>query len=216
MLDQSEVSRQQSRDRRTVESFWDTRASGTAKKILIGATLAFADLGYHGASTREVAARASMSPAAVYIHFESKEDLFFRISESGHRAALRELSDAVALSSDPVQRLRLGIAAFASFHAEMNVIVRTVQYELRVLSGERFAQVAAIRREIDATVREVLVQGRDQGVFDISDLDGTTLLLLSFCIDISRWYHAGSTVQRSPSAIGLQYSDLALRLVNSR
>jgi len=43
---------------RRIEEFWGSRASGAAAKILTGATLAFADLGYHGASTREIASRA--------------------------------------------------------------------------------------------------------------------------------------------------------------
>lgn len=200
-------------DRRRVEEFWHDRATDPQRRILVGGTLAFSQRGYHGASTRQIAVASGMSPAAVYIHFESKEDLFFRISESGHLAALEVLRAAGDLSTDPVERLRHSVAAFATFHAEFNVIVRTVQYELRVLTGDRFRRIASIRQDIDAYVREILRQGNESGRFAIADVEGTTLLILSFCIDIARWYRENS--HRTASSIGLQYSDLALKLVGA-
>ena len=211
--DESRTDLRRSIDQLRVEEFWNARATGASRKVLIGATLAFSDLGYHGASTRVIASGAKMSPAAVYIHFESKEDLFFRISEAGHLAALEALRGGGELGTDPRERLRLAVAAFASFHAEMNVIVRTVQYEIRVLTGDKFQCIAEIRREIDTYLRSILEAGLDQDVFTIPDLPGTNLLILSFCIDIARWYR--ESPQRTPSSIGIQYSDLALKLVGA-
>ena len=198
-------------DRVRLEEFWHTRATGARRELLIGACLAFAELGYHGASTREIASRARMSPAAVYIYFASKEDLFFAISKDGHQAALDALRNPGDLSADPLERLRLAVSGFAAYHAQMHILVRTVQYELRVLTGGNFDTVASIRRQIDAYLRRLLQDGIDSGQFHIPDLDGTTLLILSFCIDIARWYREDH--HRPPAAIGLQYSDLAVKLV---
>lgn len=200
-------------DRMRIEEFWHDRATDPRRRILAGATLAFSQRGYHGASTRQIAVASGMSPAAVYIHFESKEDLFFQISEIGHVAAYDVLRSAGDLSTDPVERLRHAVAAFATFHAEFNAIARTVQYELRVLTGDRFRRIAAIRQDIDAYVREILRQGNETGRFAVNDIEGTTLLILSFCIDIVRWYRENA--HRTPSSIGLQYSDLALKLVGA-
>jgi AcrR family transcriptional regulator len=196
-----------------IEEFWMHRATGPSLKILVGATLAFSQLGYHGASTRQIATKAQMSPAAVYIHFDSKEDLFFTISEAVHLAAFEAMRSPGDLTDAPVERLRLAVAGFATFHAEMNMFVRTVQYELRVLTGERFDRIAAIRADIDSYLRSILQSGLEQEKFLIPDFDGTALLILSFCIDIGRWYREGG--HRTPSSIGIQYSDLAVRLVSS-
>ncbi|WP_309117844.1 helix-turn-helix domain-containing protein, partial [Saccharothrix sp.] len=59
--------------------------------MLIAAAAAFAGRGYHATTTRDIAAQAGMSPAAVYIHYRSKEDLLFQISRIGHRRALEML-----------------------------------------------------------------------------------------------------------------------------
>ncbi|TNM36703.1 TetR/AcrR family transcriptional regulator [Nocardioides albidus] len=201
------------RERMRIEEFWHDRATDPRRRILVGATVAFAQRGYHGASTRQIAVASGMSPAAVYIHFESKEDLFFQISRAGHLAALDVLRTASEVSTDPAERLRHAVAAFAAIHAEFHVVIRTVQYELRVLSGERFQEIAAIRHDIVQAVREILQAGVKSGQFAVTDIEGTTLLVLSFCIDIARWYSESS--RRTPSSIGLQYSDLALKLVDA-
>lgn len=36
---------------------------------------AFAAKGFHATTTRDIAGRAGLSPAGVYVHFASKEDL---------------------------------------------------------------------------------------------------------------------------------------------
>ncbi|MDQ1536947.1 MAG: hypothetical protein QOE58_1340, partial [Actinomycetota bacterium] len=52
------------------------RGTGDSTQRLMDAAVdAFADKGFHATSTRDIAARAQMSPAGVYVHFASKEDL---------------------------------------------------------------------------------------------------------------------------------------------
>ena len=61
--------------------------------MLIAAAHAFADRGYHATTTRDIASLAGMSPAAVYIHYRSKEELLFQISKIGHELSLAVLTD---------------------------------------------------------------------------------------------------------------------------
>ncbi|GAA2074742.1 TetR/AcrR family transcriptional regulator [Aeromicrobium halocynthiae] len=196
---------------RRVEDFWSDRAHGAAGRILTGATLAFADLGYHGASTREIAARSGMSPAAVYIHFESKEDLFLRIATEGHRASTAAFIDPAGLATDPSTKLRLAITSFAAWNADMHILSRMIEYEMRLHGGERFSDVARLRRGVEQFLRSLLEEGVSTGAFDVPDPEGMKILILSFCIDVARWYH--HDFRRSPTAIGVQYADLALSLV---
>ncbi|MET1132855.1 MAG: TetR/AcrR family transcriptional regulator [Aeromicrobium sp.] len=196
-----------------VATFWQSRADGAARKILIGANLVFNEVGYHGASTRMIAQRAQMSPGAIYVHFSSKEELFFRIVMDGHSASREALVQALRLSTDPTERLRLFVATYASWHAEWSVIARPVHNDMHVLTDEHFGEVVEVRRATMALLDEILDAGVDSGRFSIADLPGTRRLLMSVCIDVSRWYVEGG--ERSPSAIGLQYSDLALKLVTA-
>lgn len=196
-----------------VATFWQSRAQGAAHKILVGACLTFKDVGYHGASTREIAHRAQMSPGTIYTQFASKEDLFFRIVLDSHAAALESVTQAVSLSGDPVERLRLYVATYAAFHAEWSVIARPVHHDLHVLTDEHFKEVVEVRRATMGLLDDILTAGVQSGQFVVTDLPGTRRLLMSVCIDVSRWYVEGG--ERSPASIGLQYSDLALKFVTT-
>ena len=46
-----------------------------ATRMLGAAVEAFAELGFHVTTTREIAAKVGLSPAAVYVHCRSKEEL---------------------------------------------------------------------------------------------------------------------------------------------
>lgn len=198
---------------RRIEDFWHERATGAVRKILTGATLAFCDLGYHGASTREIASRSGMSPSAVYIHFASKEDLFLRIAVEGHRASTGAFIEAGNLGTNPASRLRLAVASFAAWNAEMNVLSRMIEYEMRQHTGEKFAEVARMRRGIEAYLREILDDGVRDGSFHMSNPEDTKIIILSLCIDIARWYRLDSG--RTPTALGVQRSDLVLSLAGA-
>ncbi len=196
-----------------VATFWHPRAEGASHKILVGACLTFHELGYHGASTRMIAQRAQMSAGSLYVHFASKEDLFFRIVMDSHAAALEALRQAVGLGTDPAERLRLFVATYATWHAEWNVIARPVHNDLHVLTDEHFEEVVAVRRATMSLLDEILGAGVDAGQFSVSDLPGTRRLFMSVCIDVCRWYVEGG--ERSATSIGLQYSELALKFVRS-
>ncbi|WP_313406185.1 TetR/AcrR family transcriptional regulator [Aeromicrobium sp.] len=201
------------RAERRIEEFWDERATGASRRILRGATLAFADLGYHGASTREIATRAGMSPAAVYIHFESKQELFHRIALEGHRASTGSFNDPARQAADPLNRLRLGVASFTTWLADMNLLARSLEYEIRLRHEPEFDDVWALRRGIDTHMNEILQAGIDDGVFRIADPALARITILSICIDVSRWYRHGSS--RTPMTIGFQHADLAMSLVGA-
>lgn len=196
-----------------IREFWSARESGSSRKILAGATLAFAEFGYHGASTRAIANLAGMSPASVYIHFPTKEDLFHRIALESHVLSTGAFNDAAKLGSDPASKLRIGIASFAAFNAEWGLLSRTVEYEMRLHRTDRFADIWAMRREVNLHLKSILVAGVEQGQFQIADPEWMKILLLSTCIDVARWYRSSS--QTTPEAIGFQYADLAMTLVKA-
>ena len=55
-------------------------------------------------TTRDIAARANLSPAALYVHYPSKAALLAQISLHGHRSALALLEAAISSATDPVAR----------------------------------------------------------------------------------------------------------------
>ncbi|GAA1580512.1 TetR/AcrR family transcriptional regulator [Kribbella karoonensis] len=190
---------------------WEHVQPAAARRLLTGAVDAFAERGFEATTTRDIASRAGMSPAALYVHYPSKERLLFEISLYGHNAALEVLRSADT-GATPADRLRSLVAAFTAWHARHHTIARVVQYELAALSPEHLAEVATIRRAISSQIEQVLADGVQAGEFAVRDLPGTTLAVLSLSIDVARWYtpHRGD-----PAALGQLYADLAHRMVQA-
>jgi AcrR family transcriptional regulator len=183
------------------------------ERLLRAAAEAFADRGFHATSTRDIASRAGLSPAGVYVHFSSKEELLYQLSREGHVAARDMLVAAAAGASTPTEALRAIMGTFAQWHAEHFRVARIVQYEFGNLTAEHRDAVLGLRKEIDAVVRRVVSDGVAAGEFDVEDIPDTTLALMSMAVDVARWYDP--EIRRTPEAIGAAYADLGLRLVRA-
>ncbi|WP_246124441.1 TetR/AcrR family transcriptional regulator [Nocardia bhagyanarayanae] len=183
------------------------------QRLLDAARDAFAEKGYHGTSTREIAARAGMSPAAMYVHFGSKQDVLLHLTTTGHAAALAVLEEAAAGPGSPTKRLRAAVYAFAHWHAEHHTTARIVQHEWHALGEEHRAEVTKLRHRTVAVVREIIAAGSRTGEFAVDNVDTTTLAVMSLCIDTMRWFP--SRELRTPAAVGATFASLAERMVKS-
>ena len=191
-----------------------SRADATRARLLEAAVAAFAAKGFHGTTTRDIAGAAGMSPAAVYVHHKSKEDLLFLISREGHQQALDVVRRARATSDDLIDQLAAVGRGFAEFHAVHHTVARILNYELAALSDEHAATIDELRRGIDTELRDLVAQGVETGVFDVPDAALAATALASIGIDIARWYREDG--QWTPDQIGDYYADLALRMAGAR
>ncbi len=185
----------------------------TAVRIMLAAADAFAERGFHATTTRDIASRAGLSPAGVYVHFASKEVLLFELSRRGHERARDLLVAAREAGPTPTDALRSIVGGFSRWHAEHYSLGRIVQFEFRHLSPEHRDEVLMLRREIDQVVAGVLRDGVASGEFTVADVSATSLALLSMAIDVARWY--SPEVRRTPEAIEAAYGELAVRLVRA-
>lgn len=168
---------------------WAEVTPDAARRLLVAAVEAFAERGYHATTTRDIAGRAGMSPAALYIHYKTKEELLHRISRIGHDKALDIVRSAAQGGGSAAERLTDAVRSFVRWHAGQHTTARVVQYELEALGPEARAEIVALRRQTDAAVRGIIADGVAAGDFDVPDVPGTTLAVLS---SASTW-PAGST-----------------------
>ena len=182
-------------------------------RLLAAAVDSFAEKGFHGTTTRDIAAAAGMSPAALYVHHRSKEELLHQISRAGHQRTLALVRAAAAAADEPDEKLRCVVRAFVVHHAQGHTSARIVNYELAALSPEHLAEISAIRRAIEREVRDVVEEGVAVGVFHTSDPRMTALALLSLGIDVARWYRDEG--EWTPEQIADHYCELALRVVGA-
>ncbi|MFG2891718.1 TetR/AcrR family transcriptional regulator [Streptomyces sp. NPDC048248] len=192
---------------------WADVTPDAARRLVCAAVEAFAERGYHATTTRDIAGRAGMSPAALYIHYKTKEELLYRISGNGHEKALRIMGAAAEAEGSATERLRDAVHAFARWHAEHHTTARVIQYELQALGAEHYAEIAGLRRRTDRLLRQIIQDGADSGEFQADDVPGTTLAVLSLCVDVARWFSSDGA--RTPDEVGELYAGLVLRMVGA-
>jgi AcrR family transcriptional regulator len=86
--------------------------------ILDAAKQVFADEGLEGASLRAIATRAGYTPAALYFHFESKEEIYAEVLRASLASLGTAVDLAVAKSRGPQQKLKAAAMSFFRFYAE--------------------------------------------------------------------------------------------------
>ncbi|MEO9326548.1 TetR/AcrR family transcriptional regulator [Gordonia aurantiaca] len=191
-----------------------SKSAAARQRLLTAAVEAFAAKGFNATTTRDIAGRANMSSAAVYVHFRSKEELLFELSEAGTRLIIDKIDEVDDPSASPGERLHAVIAAFTEHHAREHVGGRVVNYELAALEPEHLETVKVLRREITRRVRVIVDAGIASGDFDVSDSQATTNAMLSMGIDVARWYRPGRSL--TPEEMGEFYAELATRMVGLR
>lgn len=192
---------------------WPEVQPDAARRLMLAGVESFAQRGYHATTTRDIAATAGMSPAALYVHFPSKAALLFAISRSGHEQVLSLTQQAVAEAEDPAAAIRDLVERFTAWHARRHTIARVVQYELEALPEQEYGVVASLRRDIERLVRDVVERGVTAGLFTVGDAHTAARAVLSLGVDVARWYT--DRTRQSPEEIAREYGELALRMLGA-
>lgn len=182
-------------------------------RLVAAAVESFASKGFHGTTTRDIASAAGMSPAALYVHHRSKEDLLHLISRTGHELTLRLVQEGVASADEPVGRLVAVVRGFVVHHARNHTSARIVNYELAALSPAHLEEIAGLRRAIEQELRDVVEDGVRLGAFTTSNPRMTALALLSLGIDVARWFRDDG--EWDPEDVAAHYCELALNMVGA-
>jgi AcrR family transcriptional regulator len=189
---------------------WTVCDSESMHSVLVAAVAEFAVKGFHGATTRDIARRASLSPAALYQHYATKEELLYTIAELTHQTVLSRMETAAVLSNRSGDRLCAVVAAMATFHAEVSVLTRIANNELHCLKRGHQDDVLSLRQQILHVIRKCLADGSSDGSFNVDRLNMMTNAILSMAIGVNRWFAADG--QLSAEEVGLYYGRLALTM----
>ncbi len=101
----------------------ETAKVSTKEKILAAAQQVFSEQGFRGASTREIAARASVNISSLHYHWESKEVLFTAILTQLQDQLVARLTDVVGnrtpkTASEARQIVEVAMGAAFDFFVE--------------------------------------------------------------------------------------------------
>jgi AcrR family transcriptional regulator len=124
---------------------WRRRKTARPGEILEAALAVFAETGFAAAKLSEIARRAGVSKAALYLYFETKEDLFRAVARSLVAPNLTAMAAALEASDAPFAELAtamLGGAARLLAEGRAPSIVRMV-----IAESGNFPDLARIWRE---------------------------------------------------------------------
>ncbi|MEM6991457.1 MAG: TetR/AcrR family transcriptional regulator [Myxococcota bacterium] len=116
----------------------DSDAAGSSparRRLLEAATAVFADKGYQGATTKQLAKRAGVTEKTLFSHFSSKADLFAAAMGPGLSGMMgagvvfRDLADTMAAAGTIEERMAALIGNRLEFAADNTALMKTVIQE---------------------------------------------------------------------------------------
>jgi AcrR family transcriptional regulator len=192
---------------------WSEESGEVVRGLLTWAVRCFAANGYHATTTRDISGGVGLSPAALYVHFPSKELVLYGIIRAAHERALAYIQDpAVEATAGPADRLRTIVSRYTVWHARHHVAARVSQFELAGLTAEHYDEILHIRRQTNEVFRDAVARGVNDGTFAPVDVNRIVRTMLSLSIDLVRWYRLDGP--DSPEQLGEFYAGLALKMVS--
>jgi len=137
----------------------------------------FAEKGYHGTSTGDLAEAMGVQKGSLYAHISSKADLLWEVAREGaaaFHAALDEIPDDVPAA----EKIRLALRAHLRVVAQQLDVATVFIREWRYLEGERRVEFLTERRRYEERFRALFREGRELGGLR-TDLDDATATLLA-------------------------------------
>lgn len=188
-------------------------ASATICRMLCAAVESFAKKGFHASTTRDIAGKAGLSPAAVYMHFSSKEQLLHAIALIVAQWVLEELEKAARIEDTPVERLQNLVRTHVACHASMHTAVHVANFEFQALEAAQRRQVIRIRDATEKLFDDCIRDGVAHGAFRADEARLLTIAVLSLGVSVSRWFSPRGRL--SPLQLGEFYASLVAQMVAS-
>jgi AcrR family transcriptional regulator/DNA-binding XRE family transcriptional regulator len=178
---------------------------------LAGALAAFLELGYSGATMRDIGRRAGLSVPGLYHHHASKQELLVVLLDLTMSDLLARSAGARGEGRDPVERFTLLVECLALFHTHRRELGFIGASEMRSLEPAARARVAAARTEQQRMVDDEVVRGCHDGSFATRSPREAARAVVTMCTALAQWFSPPGPA--SPEQIADQYVEFALDLV---
>jgi AcrR family transcriptional regulator len=183
--------------------------------ILKAAIAAMAEHGYHGTSVRDIAERAELSPAALYYHFTSKQDLLATIMERGIDRLLMRTRTALAEAGEaPADQLSAIVAVQVLFHLESQGATLLGTSEMRALEEPVRSKHRAKRLQQQRLFDQVIADGVARGVFTTTLPAEAARAIVVMCTGVASWFSPEGSLSREQ--VVQHYQRLTLDMVGGR
>src|SRR5262249_40354735 len=166
-------------------------------EIIEAAARVFAQRGFHGATTQDIADVLGIRQASLYYYFPSKEgalELVCLQGVAGYFEAAKAIASGPGPAADNLARLIKSHLARLSDRSEF---VRVFLNERQHLPSESRRRIGKWSRGLERVFEDVVKEGVRRGEFR-ADLDTrlAVLAILGMSNTVANWYrHAGRTIE---------------------
>jgi len=194
-----------------VHSLPSTRRSASqrrrAPQIIEAAARVFAERGFHGATTQDIADVLGIRQASLYYYFSSKEDALALVCLKGVEGFFEAAKIIAARPESARNRLSLLINSHLSPLVDRGDFVKVFLNERQHLPSESRRRIGRWSRGLERIFEEVIKEGVAKGEFR-ADLDTrlAALAILGMCNAASSW-------QRKENASVSRISEAFAKLV---
>lgn len=175
-----------------------SRAEITGPLVRKAARRLFARHGYAAVSMRQIAAAVGVQAGALYAYTPDKQALLAGLLIEHMELLLAAWDDRPG--DPPLDRLE----RFARFHLTYSLDhpdeVFLSYMELRNLTPDNHAAVAALRRRYEDALTAILQDGARQGAMRIQDPRLTAMALIAMLTGVTNWFREGGRLDRTAVA----------------
>jgi TetR/AcrR family transcriptional regulator, cholesterol catabolism regulator len=176
--------------------------------ILDAAAEVFAERGFHGASTQNIADVLGIRQASLYYYFPSKEVALEEVCLRGVEVFLEAAITIAAAPGAACEKIQRIIKGHLSPLLDRRAYVRTFINERQYLPNESRRRIGRLSRAYERLIEDILRLGVRNGEFR-RDLDCrlAALALLGMINAVAAWYHKEpkATVDRIAAQYGRLY-----------
>ncbi len=180
----------------------------TREGILEAAARIFSEKGYHATSMQDIAEAVDLQKASLYHHFSSKQEILMGILDRALDLINTRLELVLSQPLSIEEKLRCAMVSYLQTIAENQPLAGVLLLELRSLDPELKARQASRREKFEGIWRDLIIEGKQQGIFTDVDPSLTGRAILGVINWTVTWYRRDGP--RSAQEIAELYADLLL------
>jgi AcrR family transcriptional regulator len=180
-----------------------------ASEILDAAAKVFAERGYHGASTQDIADVLGIRQASLYYYFPSKEIALELVCMKGVEGFFEAASEVATKKISATEKVRGLVGAHLAPLLDRADFVKTFLNERQYLPPLSRKKVGKLSRAYEKVIEKVIADGVASGEFR-KGLDPRlmTLGLLGMCKSVAAWH--GKDEAFSIAEVAAEYARILL------
>lgn len=163
------------------------------REAIRAAAAVFADKGYHGSSTRDIAEHMGIKQGSLYYYFKSKEDALSEVCLYGMQDYVERMNSIAASGQSFREKLVATVTSHITKYREKNEALRVYNAERLYLPESKRARLKELGTGYRQQLEEIFAEGKQNGeVRESMDCQFAAYAVIGMC---NSW---GEFIDRHP------------------